>query len=182
MLYQIDWKVSPPDPELANTDSCDDVGIPWTVGVHYPGEVPQPINCKLHPRRGRKMRDIFLTDIPLFSVRLLTAMQSVGVDNLEIYDARLIGPEGQVFENYKAVNIVGAIACADLEKSVYLSNNALPFKKFSRLVVKGSNARGLDLFRLAEDPLMILVSERVNRAIVAIDPVGMVLNPIEVID
>jgi hypothetical protein len=89
MLYQLDWMVRPsdpqypPDPELAGIETCDDIDVAWTVRDRYDGPVPEPITCRLDPRRGRKMRDAFLVGIPMFSMRLLPAIQPTGVDNIE---------------------------------------------------------------------------------------------------
>jgi hypothetical protein len=180
MYYELDWKVVPRDPELADTDTCDDVGVPWTMGVRYAGVVRQPIKCRLHPRRGRRMRDAFLTDIPLFSDRLINALHGAGVDNLDLYECEIALADGGVARDYKAVNIVGAVKCADLEQSQYVSLAPAPFLDFQRLVIDPKRARGLDLFRLGEKPLKIIISERVKRAVDAIRPVGMQLVPVDV--
>src|SRR6185437_13862035 len=148
MFYQLDWTRSFPDPELANTDCCDDVGVPWTMGVRYDGVVPQPITCRLHPRSGQKMRDLFLTDIPLFSTRLLAAIQSAGIDNLQIYDSKILGLKGEIYTDYKAVNIVGTISCADLERSNYVSDKPSRFLKFTKLVIDDSRAKNHHFFSL----------------------------------
>jgi hypothetical protein len=185
MLYQLDWMVRPsdpqypPDPELAGTATCDDTDVPWTMGVRYDGSVPEPITCRLNPRRGRKMCDAFLTDIPMFSTRLLAAIRATGVDNIDTYDARILGLDGEVFDSYKAFNIIGAIKCANLAASEYESYPPMPFLEFSRLVVDPGRSRDMDLFRLGEDPVVILISQRVQAAIAALQPVGIVMRPIE---
>jgi hypothetical protein len=84
-----------------------------------------------------------------------------------------------VFDSYKAVNIIGAIECANLAASEYISHPALPFLEFSRLVVDPGRSRDMDLFRLGEDPVVILISQRVQAAIAALQPVGIVMRPIE---
>jgi hypothetical protein len=49
----------------------------------------------------------------------VAALQSCGVDNLDLYPARIFDPDNdQLHENYKAVNIIGMVAAADMQKSV----------------------------------------------------------------
>jgi hypothetical protein len=179
MYYRLDWKVSPPDPELANTGTCNDVGVPWTMGVRYPETVSGPVVCKLHPKRGRKMRDVFLVDVPLFSQKILQCLQDLGIGNLELYDAEIHSPEGEVFAGYKAVNIVGTLACADLSQSEYLPDSEPPMMAFSKLVIDEEKARSMDIFRLAEDTLYILISERVHSALDELDLTGVSMTPME---
>jgi hypothetical protein len=178
VYYRLDWKTLTPDPELANTQACDDAGIPWTMGEHFAGFVKEPLRCSLHPKRGRKMRDLFLVDIPLFSDRLLHGLREMGVDNLQTYRAEIQSPEGVVFTNYHAVNIIGLIACADLAASRYLQGSEPPIMEFTSLVIDETRAKGLALFRLAENSLYILVNEQVQAKLAGMDLVGLSLREV----
>lgn len=180
MYFELDWRAA--DPQLGNTGKCDDPDVPWTMGVRWNQPVRQPIRCELNPKRGPKLRDAFLIDIPLFSTRLLEAILSKGVDNLQCFDSELTDLSGQVHTNYKAVNIIGAVKCADLGKSQYRQPPGYPYLEFSHLVLDGKKARGLDLFRLGEHPGRIMLSERVAEAVQALPPVGITLLPVEVSD
>jgi hypothetical protein len=179
MYFELTWKVTPPDPTLANTEKCDSTDVPWSMGVNYTGTVKQPIVCWLNPKRGRKLRDAFLIDIPLFSDRLITALRAAGVTNLQSFDAEVRTPEGEILSNYKAVNIVGAVMCADMNKSQYVRNPGSAFIEFTHLVLDKNKVRDSDLFRLGERPGRIMLSERIAKAIDAINPVGIALTPIE---
>ena len=178
-MYQLDWKVIPPDPELAATGRCDDVGVPWTMGVRTTKTVKQPVRCDLHPKHGRKMRDVFLTGVPLFSDRLVDAIRSTGVDNFECYAAEVKDLDGTVHADYKAVNIVGAVRCANLEKSESFSAPGAISMHFSHLVLDREKVRDHEFFRLAENLLIILVSDRIAQAITKIEPIGLSLTPID---
>ena len=179
MLYRLDWKVSPPQRDLASTDRCPELDIPWTMGYKYPDPLPEPIICPLNPRAGRTMPDIFLTDIPLFSEKLLAAFDEAGVDNIDTYEAEIHSPEGVVHRNYKAANIVGLVSCADLERSEYLPDADPPMMSFTNLVIDEARAADHGLFRLAEDSLVILVSESVQRVLAKAGLVGVGLLPME---
>jgi hypothetical protein len=177
MYFELDWKVNEPD--LSNTGKCDDPRVAWTMGVRWERPVAQPIRCALNPARGPRLRDAYLINIPLFSERLLGAIRGTGVDNLQLFDAELTDLSGQIHTDYKAVNIIGAVKCADMSKSVYHQPEGYPFINFQQLVLDGTRTRGLDLFRLAEHPARILMSERVATAVSAISPVGIKLLPVE---
>lgn len=178
MYYRLDTRVSPRDPDLANTLTSHDNEVPWSMGSKIVKPVPEKIKVSLNPERGRKMRDLFLIDVSLFSDRLLSALHSAGVDNLQIFDAEIHSPEGDVFPNYKAVNIIGLVSCADLSKSTYLPESEPPLMEFSNLVIDESKIGGQDFFRLAEDSLYILASERVKEKIEQAHLVGLSLTPI----
>lgn len=178
MYYSLTWKVSPTDPTLANTGEADDVGVAWTMGLKNEVAVPEPLRCKLNPARGRRMRDMFLVDVPLFSTRMLQALASVGVRNLETYAAEIQSPEGEVYENYRAVNIVGLVSCANMQLSQYLPDTEPPLVEFLKLVIDESRAMDQDLFRLAESALYILVSEKVRAALLGAQLVGIALEPV----
>jgi hypothetical protein len=88
------------------------------------------------------------------------------VDNLQLYQARLRGPESQrVFDDFYVVNVVGAVSCADLSKSEYEPPPGRPTISvaFEKLVIDESKTRGALLFRLAESLSTIIVHEGVKR-------------------
>ena len=178
MYYRLDTRVSPKDPDLANTLTSRDIHVPWSMGSKIVKPVPEKIEVSLNPKRGRKMRDLFLIDVPLFSDKLLSALHSAGVDNLQTFDAEIRSPEGDLFPNYKAVNIIGLVSCVDLGKSTYLPESEPPLMEFSTLVIDESKIGGQDFFRLAEDSLYILASERVKEKIEQADPSGLSLTPL----
>jgi len=125
------------------------------------------------------MRDIFLIDIPLFSEKSLSALEEIDVNNFDTYNAEIHSPEGQIFRNYKAVNIIGLVGCADLTRSDYLPETESPLMGFSRLIIDERKIEGFDLFRLAENTLFILVSERVKKKLEELELVGVKFDPIE---
>lgn len=90
------------------------------------------------------------------------------------YDAVVIDRErGKTYPNYRAVNILGRVSCADLKQSVHLPGFDPPLLKFERLVIDESRTMGLPLFRLAESVQFILIPERVKQAIEAAPLAGV---------
>ena len=178
--YRMDWqRVPPPGKRFAALGRAPDLPIPWTMGIPYGRPLPEPIQCSLHPRGGPDLPDLFLNSIPLFSDRLLAALDAAGVDNIVRYSVEISDLAGGVRRDYKAVNIVGAVRCADLDRSEYLEGMEPPVMAFQRLVIDEARARDLPLFRLAESSLVILVAERVKRALAAASLLGVEVAPLD---
>jgi hypothetical protein len=175
MYYSLDYKLDydalgfqmvalgpTPAPEVA-----------WTMGVRCPKPVPEPIECYLDPRSGPVMPD-WIAGLTLFSQRFVDVLKSAGIRNMDIYDAVVIDRErDKRYTNYKAVNIIGRVSCADLEKSEYIPDYEPPLMEFEKLVIDESRTMGVPLFRLAESVGFILVSGRVKQAIEAAGLLGV---------
>ena len=147
--------------------------VAWTMGVRCPTQVPEPIECHLDPRSGPDMPD-WIAGFTLFSKRFVDVLKSAGVRNMDIYDAVVIDRErGKTYTNYRAVNLLGRVNCADMNQSVHLPGFDPPLMKFEKLVIDESRTMGLPLFRLAESVQFILISERVKQAIEAASLVGV---------
>ncbi|MBU8896792.1 hypothetical protein KRR26_14330 [Corallococcus sp. M34] len=142
-------------------------------------QVEEPIRCELHPESAAPPPDLILT-IPIFSTRLIDALKSAGVKNMDLYKVELVHPtQGKTYTDYRAVNILGRIACADLEQSQYLPDHEPPLMKFDRLVLDEAKTMGVPMFRLAESTLTILVSEKVRQAVAAAGLRGVRLIPLD---
>lgn len=175
--YQLDANLL--DVGLALQGEAPDYEVPWSMGVPFRKTVPEPVRCRLDPRGGPLLPDIFLTDIPMFSDRLIAILEGAGVDNLVKLRAEVEDLHGQVHTNYKAVNIVGAVSCADLNQSVFRPTSEPPLMKFRKLVLDEPRAHGLPLFRLGESTRFILVHEDVKSAIESANLLGVRVLPLD---
>lgn len=102
---------------------------------------------------------------PTFDVSLIKILQDLGVDNMEVFPAILINNETGVefTELHAAVNIIGLVSCANDEMS-----NSRPLadtKYYLNLKIDPEKARGLLMFRLAEQPVDIIVHEKIAQAV-----------------
>ncbi|PXY40386.1 hypothetical protein DMB65_12285 [Flavobacterium cheongpyeongense] len=96
---------------------------------------------------------------------LIAALEAVGVDNLHKYPVSITDPDdGKVYNNYKAVNIIGVVSAADMKKSKFELGDSTPLMDvpFDDLILKENDMKGLLMFRLAESLISILVHERVK--------------------
>lgn len=182
MYYLMDWRVIEDEssPGLAEIDIVPDTDVPWTMGMYWSEPVSQPISLVIDADSGEQMPDAFLLGIPLFSTRLLDLLSSQGVDNIQTYEAVITDPRTNIsYDNYKAVNIVGLVSCANLEASEYIEGSGAPLMYFDRLVLNSDMPTGLTMFRLAESAGTIIVNEAIAKKIIDYKLTGMRLLPLE---
>src|SRR5262245_54011844 len=155
--------------------------VRWTEGHllspedQFPGfrppagmiDVSTPEDLEVPPR---VYAEIIWMPIPLMTRRLVDALRASGVDNLQTYDTRLVEPRGPnppPENHYLAVNLVGLVAAADLQKSKLNPEvkERLISVDFHSLAVDKAKARDQLLFRLAENTSVILAHERVRESV-----------------
>ncbi|MHB8813466.1 MAG: hypothetical protein ACYDAE_09365 [Steroidobacteraceae bacterium] len=100
----------------------------------------------------------------LMNKRLIAAIQSAGVDNLQLFDAEIVDKKSNdVNREYQVVNVVGRVSAADpgASKSRPLAN----LRFFEKLVLDESRTHGQLMFRLAESLTDIIIAEKVAKRI-----------------
>ena len=146
-------------------------GLNWKEGARYTMPVPNPLEIALKPLNpdasdhGSEMPEYFKGKIPLFRLDLIAALNKAGIDNLDLYNVLLSDPDdGRRYTNYKAVNIIGTIAAADMANSeaTVHANGPLIDVDFDSLAVDEQKTRGALIFRLAESTNAILVHEKLK--------------------
>lgn len=141
----------------------------WRLGHVITEAVPQPLVYTLNPRYPGSPKPMYYEKaIPVMRDDVLAALRGAGVDNIQGFDAVLVNPAtGERHADYKAYNIVGVVACADMQKSELMgtSTSTMGDVDFAALVIDESKTGGALLFRLAENVSAIVVHEQVKRAI-----------------
>lgn len=113
----------------------------------------------------------------LVSPALRRALDGAGVDNVQYFPAQLrMEYAEEVVAEYWAANVVGAVACAVAYDDALPPEPAPPLGPAPPFRIDPARARGLDLFRLAEDRQLLVVSARVAEAIRAAGLRGLVLQ------
>ena len=106
--------------------------------------------------------------IPIMSKRLCDVLLNAGVDNLELFPAKLKNNQtSQVFDYY-VYNILGLVAAMDLQKSAYETykgEKPVADTAIHELVIDESKVYDLLFFRLAENVSTIVVHESIKLAI-----------------
>lgn len=146
----------------------------WRKGSLIPKTevIPAPIRFTLKPQsawasdHGPHMPSFLEAAAPLFRDDLIAALLECGVDNLETYAVAIADPDnGNVYTHYKAVNVLGLVAAADMRRSnATINGNGPPIidVDFDGLVIDEKKAYDLLFFRLAESTNAIIVHERVR--------------------
>jgi len=99
------------------------------------------------------------------------------VSNIQYFDATLSNPlTGEVRHDYKAFNIVGLVACADMAASQLMgtSSSTMGDADFHSLVIDESKTGGALMVRLAENMSAIVVHKQLKDAITAAGIPGFV--------
>jgi hypothetical protein len=154
------------------TESLD-----WMLGKRFSGPLPEPLEFVVGPYGGDYIPDYFQPSIPLMHDRLLAVLREAGVDNIDSYSAILSSKDdSERFSSFKAVNIIGAIQCADLEASVCeVEEPDVPGGvSFDSLVIDEDRAKGAIFFRLYERPRGLVVIDSVKRVVEAAEFRGIV--------
>lgn len=155
----------PEDQDRAALGGVRNFEVNWRLARRLEVKPPRPIVVELNPDFPGVMLPMFDKGILLFSNAMVTSIRNAGVDNIEVFDALVLDPAtGQQYEDYKAVNIVGAITAADLPNSEYAapSGTALVDTDFDRLAIDEAKAGGHVMFRLAEAVTAIVIHKRVK--------------------
>lgn len=179
MYYVIDYLTNPsvPDPDDGPFLEIheEDVEVPgadaWQTGAKFQETVATPIPIEATPHHGYKgpPHDFFDGAIAFVSPRLLAVLQDNGVDNFDLYPAvisyRKTNQQHKVF----AFNLLGFLSATEFDKSNLKSRDG-DFKMDTSIdgfEIDPNRAMGQDLFRLAENCMTVVVSQRIKDAILA---------------
>jgi hypothetical protein len=142
----------------------------WMGGRRFENAIPEPLVFELDPDHPGVMRELYVSRIPLMRDDLVAALREAGVDNLDTYAALVRDPStGEEHNNYKAVNIVGAIACLDRDRSAMIPGmeSDMIDAGMESVVIDEAKAGDALFFRLAESVNAIVVHERVKNLLQA---------------
>jgi len=148
-------------------------GGPWYHGHKLKISFPTPLEYELKVYKNEADRNVKMLygnkAFPVMHNSLLNALKEAGVNNLELFPARITNPNtGEVHEDYQAFNVLGLVSAADLENSTLMNESDSPTlldTDFDGLVIDEEKTMGFRLFRLAENCSAIVVSEEVKMAI-----------------
>ena len=150
-------------PEVEGVDS-------WMDGSLITVPVPEPLEFVLDPNEPGPLKEMYNLDFLLMSERLVSALVSAGVDNLQLFRAVIVDPETRSRrEDYRVVNVIGRVAAADLGKSTWTVPIGRPIidVDFDSLAINEQRASDLLLFRLAECLSAIIVHASVRDALLS---------------
>jgi hypothetical protein len=150
-------------------------------GRKFPADFPVPVTFDLDvDSEGRRMPTLFT--VPAFVARRTFAdvLKTAGVDNIDIYPAVISNSEtGERIGDYVLINIVGTAACADLGASQTIELGE-DLRMIDRPVLRQESLPDAHMFRLAEDPLQIIVSDAVVERVRGLGLQDVHFEPVEI--
>lgn len=148
----------------------------WTLGAPFATPPAEQIVVRWDPETRGFKKSLYDATIPLMRRELIEALKAAGVDNLECFDARIDSPAtGEQDTDYMAVNVVGAVAAADLAQSKFsdFSGRRRIDMDFDALVLRPHAPRGALLFRLAECTSGLVIHSRVKEHLESLGGFGL---------
>ena len=150
--------------------------LDWLSGGPLGVTLPEKLEFQLS-KYGKDLTDFFPPAIPLMSAAMLKALAEAGVDNIESFPATLLDSSGNLIpEEFRAINIIGRVACADLDASECdCDDSDDPIGvDFDSLVIDEERADGHIFFRLHEAANGIVVHDSVRKALEPLNLRGIV--------
>ena len=164
-MYYIIECFGPDDQERQAIDTVP-LGFSWNSGSPFTANPSGSLEVVMDG--DGIMMPMFNRGILLWQVELIEAVKRAGVENIHCYECVLVDPiAGTRHQNYKAVNVIGLVAAADLNKSIYSTPSGIPLidTDFDSIVIDEKKANNKLLFRMEECVSAIVVHEIVKKSI-----------------
>jgi hypothetical protein len=132
--------------------------------------MPEVLDFAVTHTPERPPRHFLELTIPVWSSQLHAAVSAGGAHNIDAYPATLRNTKKRLqWGGYFAVNIVGLLACAEMSISEFEviteRPSGVPYAKFDRLVLDSSLIKGVHIFRLAQDPGLLIITDHIVDAL-----------------
>ena len=152
------------------------------LGRKLPPDFTAPVEFRIDlTSEGRRMSSLFVLPAFLVHQRLHEALVAVGIDNVDPYPAVIRNQEtGQEWDDYLFLNIVGLVACADLANSDYAELGP-DINVIDKVAIKADRLPSAHIFRLAEDRLKIVVSDRVHDHLISAGFTDIYFEPVVIL-
>lgn len=137
---------------------------------------PKKIEITLAESSGDFFPDMFSTPVTLMSSKMKACFDNLGIKNIDFYPAILIDTKNsKKIEGYWLVNVLGRFQCLDEENSD-TSLDPLGYLEFESFCIDETKILGAEVFRLNENGRMIIIGERIYRALMELDLKGVVIK------
>ncbi len=164
MQYYIFDEISP-NSEAPFLDLPDEIDLIESIMGKKPKFDELPIRIEAEIDEEVVYTDIINPGVPLFSAKMMSALQECGVGNIDYFPVLLIDAQTQeVLAEYWLAIVTDIIACIDLEKSKF-EENKMGNIVITKFAIDGSRTAGLNLFRLHNIPGLIIINEVLKEAL-----------------
>ncbi|MDF1553070.1 MAG: hypothetical protein P1P84_08415 [Deferrisomatales bacterium] len=168
MDYFILYCFGPIDADRATVDLKSDLeDVYWNSGDIISTHLPDTFHLQLDVEQGEALVPMFNPGILVMHDDMISTLRIAGVDNFQTFSAVISDEVRNVIHtNYKVVNIIGKVACANLSMSQHTAHGEpIMDVDFDSLVIDESRTHGLLMFRLAECVSAIVIADSVREAL-----------------
>ena len=140
----------------------------WRIGRRFQTSPVSPIPIEMMETHSDALIQLHKKDALIMPKTMLAALRESGVDNLDAYETIIRHPKtGFVTADYVACNLLGLVAVADIAGSKVVdgaSDHRLD-TGFEGVAIDSDRARGLLMFRLAENTGAVVVHDSVRKSL-----------------
>lgn len=101
----------------------------------------------------------------LMSPRMISTLAAAGIDNIQYFDCQVRDASSGQELPYKVANVLGVVKALDVEASDCEVDDDGFVETFYSMKIDPTKAHELNLFRLFENLVMVIVSERIKNAL-----------------
>ncbi len=153
-------------PDFLNVDD-------WYSGKKLPSP-PSPLMLRLYHKSGDSRGDIMGGIVTLFSDELAALLRKFGIDSFQSFPVEIEDPiSKEVEEGYNIVNILGLIKCVDIDSSQITSGPMGGILRLESFNIDTRKSHGFSMFRLYEQPTLIIIDESIKQFLFSSDMVGL---------
>ncbi len=145
----------------------------WICGKKMPTP-KSPLRLPLAKSSGDYRGDMMSGLLTLFSDELKAALEMFAVTNVDYYPVELQDlNNGEIEDGYWLANIIGRIECVDKSKSTIRPRPAGGKGQLFSFYIDADATRGSAIFRLNENPALIIINEALRNHLIDSELVGV---------
>ncbi len=142
-------------------------------------ELPIKILAEIDEDEEIVYTDIINPGVPLFSPKMKSALDDLGIDNIDYYPVLLIDEEtNEALAEYYLVIVKEIIACIDLDNTQF-GETASGTKVITQFSIDPTKVKGSKLFRFHNIPGLIIIDEALKEELSKIEFQGVSFKPTE---
>ncbi len=170
------------DPRIM--DHADILRVPANIdpGDLVDGKIlpdPGPLQLSLSPRSGKFRGGIIDGIVTLFHQRFIAELIRLGVDNFQSFPVELVNPDGGIELTYSLINIIGLLEAVNEKESVIEPGAGSWGGQLYSFKIDPAKTNGQRLFRLKEEPTLIIIDESLREELLVFNPPGILMLPTE---
>jgi len=180
MEYYIFDAVSPND-DAPFLELPDEIDLIESIMGKKPDfyELPIKIPAEIDKDERIVYTDIINPGVPLFSEKMKSFLDELGVENIDYFPVEIIDYETkEILANYWLAIVIGLVSCIDLDKTE-VAQSASGRAVISKFSIDQSKVGEYKLFRLHHIPGLIIIDEDMKEKLSKVDFKGVSFQPTE---